>query len=172
MFFEFDDYELMKAKIKVVGVGGAGGNALNRMIEDQLLGVEFVAVNTDAQDLDNNQAAVKIQIGRSVTKGLGAGADEDQGRQAVEEDHDAIQTALKGADMVFITAGMGAEGLVEVEELRAGDHVEGDPLALRRDRKRPDMLENRACGRKREDVDLSGVMTGDVKETLWPESAP
>lgn len=107
MFFEFDDYELMKAKIKVVGVGGAGGNALNRMIEDQLLGVEFVAVNTDAQDLDNNQAEVKIQIGKSVTKGLGAGADEDQGRQAVEEDHDAIQAALKGADMVFITAGMG-----------------------------------------------------------------
>lgn len=107
MFFEFDDYDLMKAKIKVVGVGGAGGNAINRMIEDNLMGVEFIAVNADAQDLDNNLAEVKIQIGKSLTKGLGAGADIDIGRQAVDEDHEFIEKALSGADMVFITAGMG-----------------------------------------------------------------
>lgn len=107
MFFEFDDYDLMKAKIKVVGVGGAGGNAINRMIEDNLMGVEFIAVNADAQDLDNNLAEVKIQIGKSLTKGLGAGADIDIGRQAVDEDHEFIEEALSGADMVFITAGMG-----------------------------------------------------------------
>ena len=107
MFFEFDDYDLLKAKIKVVGVGGAGGNALNRMIEDSLMGVEFLAVNTDAQDLDNNLSEVKIQIGQGLTKGLGAGADTNLGRQAVEENQDAIEKALTGADMVFITAGMG-----------------------------------------------------------------
>lgn len=107
MFFEFDDYELLKAKIKVVGVGGAGGNALNRMIEDNLLGVEFIAVNTDSQDLDNNLAEVKLQIGKSLTKGLGAGANVDIGLQAANEDSEAIATVLSGADMVFITAGMG-----------------------------------------------------------------
>jgi len=107
MFFEFDDYDLMKAKIKVVGVGGAGGNAINRMIEDNLMGVEFIAVNADAQDLDNNLAEVKIQIGKSLTKGLGAGADIDIGRRAVDEDHEFIENALSGADMVFITGGMG-----------------------------------------------------------------
>ncbi len=107
MFFEFDDYDLLKAKIKVVGVGGAGGNALNRMIEDSLMGVEFLAVNTDAQDLDNNLSEVKIQIGQALTKGLGAGADTNLGRQAVEENQEAIEQALRGADMVFITAGMG-----------------------------------------------------------------
>ncbi len=107
MFFEFDDYELLKARIKVVGVGGAGGNAINRMIEDNLMGVEFIAVNTDAQDLDNNLAEVKLQVGRTLTKGLGAGADIDIGCQAVEEDQENIKDAIQGADMVFITAGMG-----------------------------------------------------------------
>ena len=107
MFFEFDDYDLLKAKIKVVGVGGAGGNALNRMIEDDLMGVDFVAVNTDAQDLENNLSEAKIQIGQALTKGLGAGADTNLGRQAVEESQDVIEKALSGADMVFITAGMG-----------------------------------------------------------------
>ncbi|MQY64174.1 MAG: cell division protein FtsZ [Calditrichaeota bacterium] len=97
----------MKAKIKEVGVGGAGGNAINRMIEDNLMGVEFIAVNSDAQDLDNNLAEVKIQIGKSLTKGLGAGADTDIGRRAVDEDHEFVEKALSGADMVFITAGMG-----------------------------------------------------------------
>ncbi len=107
MFFEFDDYDQLKAKIKVVGVGGAGGNAINRMIEDNLMGVEFIAVNTDAQDLDNNLAEAKIQIGKTLTKGLGAGADIGIGCQAVEEDQEMIKEAVAGADMVFITAGMG-----------------------------------------------------------------
>ena len=107
MFFEFDDYDLLKAKIKVVGVGGAGGNALNRMIKETLVGVEFVAVNTDAQDLDENLAEIKIQIGKALTKGLGAGADTDIGRHAVEENQEMIEQSLTGADMVFITAGMG-----------------------------------------------------------------
>jgi cell division protein FtsZ len=107
MFFEFDDYDLMKAKLKVLGVGGAGGNAINRMIEDNLIGVEFIAVNSDAQDLDNNLAEVKIQVGKTLTKGLGTGADIDIGRDAVEEDQEYITNALSGADMVFITAGMG-----------------------------------------------------------------
>ncbi|MFC1747138.1 cell division protein FtsZ [Candidatus Neomarinimicrobiota bacterium] len=107
MFFEFDDSDLMKAKIKVVGVGGAGGNAINRMIESNLVGVEFIAVNTDAQDLDNNLAEIKLQIGKGLTKGLGAGADIDIGRRAVDEDHELVEQTLKGADMVFITAGMG-----------------------------------------------------------------
>ncbi len=107
MFFEFDDYDLMKAKIKVVGVGGAGGNAINRMIEDHLIGVEFIAVNSDSQDLENNQAESKLQIGKTLTKGLGAGADMDIGRQAVDEDHETIERALLDADMIFVTAGMG-----------------------------------------------------------------
>ena len=107
MFFEFDDLASLKAKIKVLGVGGAGGNAINRMIEDKLIGVEFIAVNTDAQDLENNLAEIKLRIGKTLTKGLGAGADIDVGRQAMEEDHMVIEKALTGADMVFITAGMG-----------------------------------------------------------------
>ncbi len=107
MFFEFDDFDLLKAKIKVLGVGGAGGNAINRMIEDNLIGVEFIAVNTDAQDLDNNLAEIKLQIGKTLTKGLGAGADIDVGRQAMDEDQEIIEKSLTGADMVFITAGMG-----------------------------------------------------------------
>jgi len=107
MLFEFDDLSNLKARIKVVGVGGAGGNAINRMIEQNLSGVEFIAVNTDAQDLEFNKASVKIQIGKDLTKGLGAGAITDIGRQAMEMDRQLVANALKGADMVFITAGMG-----------------------------------------------------------------
>jgi len=107
MLFEFDDYIDQKASMKVVGVGGAGGNALNRMIAAKLHGVEFIAVNTDAQALETNQAQSKIQIGKTLTKGLGAGANLDVGRHAIAEDHDAVAKALEGADMVFVTAGMG-----------------------------------------------------------------
>ncbi len=95
------------AKICVVGVGGAGGNALNRMIEEKLSGVEFVAINTDAQVLKSNLADTKIRVGEKLTKGLGAGANPDVGRRATEEDRDTILEALDGSDMVFITAGMG-----------------------------------------------------------------
>jgi cell division protein FtsZ len=95
------------AIIKVVGVGGGGVNAVNRMIEAGLRGVEFIAVNTDAQALLMSDADVKLDIGRDLTRGLGAGADPDKGRQAAEDHAEDIEDALKGADMVFVTAGEG-----------------------------------------------------------------
>lgn len=95
------------ARIKVVGVGGSGGHAISRMIDAKLKGVEFVAINTDAQDLHHNKAAEKVHIGKNLTKGLGAGMNPDVGRQAAEENRDEIQEVLKGADMVFVTCGLG-----------------------------------------------------------------
>ena len=95
------------ARIKVVGVGGSGGHAISRMIETKLKGVEFVAINTDAQDLHHNKATEKVHIGKNLTKGLGAGMNPDVGRQAAEENRDEIQEVLKGADMVFVTCGLG-----------------------------------------------------------------
>ncbi len=95
------------AVIKVVGAGGGGVNAVNRMIEAGLKGVEFIGVNTDAQALLMSDADVKLDIGRELTRGLGAGSDPDVGRRAAEEHHDEIHEAIKGADMVFITAGEG-----------------------------------------------------------------
>ena len=95
------------AKIKVIGVGGGGGNAVNRMMEVGLSGVEFIVANTDAQALDHSQAAQKIQLGQKLTKGLGAGADPNVGRQAALEDTDTIIQARSGADMVFVTTGLG-----------------------------------------------------------------
>lgn len=95
------------ASIKVVGVGGSGGNAVQRMISAKLRGVEFVAINTDNQALANNDAPIKIQIGKDTTRGLGAGADPEMGRKAIEENKDEVYEALKGADMVFVTCGMG-----------------------------------------------------------------
>jgi cell division protein FtsZ len=95
------------AVIKVVGVGGGGGNAVNRMIDSGLKGVEFIGVNTDAQALLISDADVKLDIGRQLTRGLGAGSDPDVGRQAAEDHRDEIEEVLKGADMVFITAGEG-----------------------------------------------------------------
>ena len=107
MLFEFDSLSEQKAKLKVVGVGGAGGNAVTRMITSGMQGVDFIAINTDAQDLDNNPSEHKIQVGKNLTKGLGAGANSNVGKEAVEADREAITTLLEGADMVFITAGMG-----------------------------------------------------------------
>ncbi len=95
------------ATIKVVGVGGGGSNAVNRMVEVGLGGVEFIVANTDVQALDYNKAAVKVQIGNKLTKGLGAGADPNIGRQAALEDTDSIIQALSGADMIFVTTGLG-----------------------------------------------------------------
>jgi len=95
------------AVIKVVGVGGGGTNAVNRMVESGLSGVEFIAVNTDAQTLLMSDAEVKLDIGRETTRGLGAGSDPEVGRRAVEEHRDEIEEILKGADMVFVTAGEG-----------------------------------------------------------------
>ncbi len=95
------------AKIKVVGVGGSGGNAISRMIDAKIKGVEFVAINTDAQALHHSKAQEKIHIGKNLTKGLGAGMNPEIGRQAAEENRDEIQEVLKGADMVFVTCGLG-----------------------------------------------------------------
>jgi cell division protein FtsZ len=95
------------ANIKVVGIGGGGGNALNRMIAMGIEGVECIAVNTDLQALSTSRARTKIQIGTKLTKGLGSGGRPEVGRQAAEEDKDKLQTALQGADMVFLTAGLG-----------------------------------------------------------------
>jgi len=95
------------AKIRVVGVGGSGGNALNRMIEARLKGIEFVAINTDAQALVHSLASVKIQIGKELTRGLGAGSSVEVGQKAIEENKEEVFEVLKGSDMVFVTCGMG-----------------------------------------------------------------
>lgn len=105
--FQFDTENTNPAQIKVIGVGGGGNNAVNRMVEAQIKCVEFIAVNTDKQDLTLSAASQKIQIGEKITKGLGAGADPTIGQKAAEESRDEIAQAIKGADMVFVTAGMG-----------------------------------------------------------------
>ena len=96
-----------KVNIKVIGVGGGGGNAVNRMIQAGLKGVTFVAVNTDTQVLERSLADIKLQIGAKLTRGLGAGANPEVGRKAAEEDKEKIFEILEGVDMLFITAGMG-----------------------------------------------------------------
>ncbi|OGD61985.1 cell division protein FtsZ [Candidatus Berkelbacteria bacterium RIFOXYA2_FULL_43_10] len=95
------------ATIRVIGVGGSGGSALGRMINSKLRGVDFVAINTDAQALAHNESPIKIQIGKDTTRGLGAGADPEIGRKAIEENKEEVYEALKGSDMVFVTCGMG-----------------------------------------------------------------
>src|SRR3989338_11039351 len=106
--FELVESKTIKgAKIKVVGVGGGGGNAINTMIEAKLKGVDFIAANTDLQALDANQALIKIQLGEDLTKGLGAGANPEVGRNAALESEPKLLDELEGADMVFVTAGMG-----------------------------------------------------------------
>jgi cell division protein FtsZ len=104
---DFDVEVEQFANIKVVGIGGGGNNAINRMIDSDLKGVEFIAVNTDAQALYLSKADKKIQIGEKLTKGLGAGANPEIGRKAAEESKDIMEEVLQGADMIFITAGMG-----------------------------------------------------------------
>ncbi|MGZ4160107.1 MAG: cell division protein FtsZ [Neobacillus sp.] len=104
---EFDTNLDSLATIKVIGVGGGGNNAVNRMIEHGVQGVEFIAVNTDAQALNLSKAEVRMQIGAKLTRGLGAGANPDVGKKAAEESKEQIEAALSGADMVFVTAGMG-----------------------------------------------------------------
>src|SRR6059036_2739276 len=103
---QFDE-ELLTAKIKVIGVGGGGGNAVNRMIQAGIKGIEFLVANTDVQAMRTSLASSKIQIGAKLTKGLGAGANPEVGKQAALEDTDRILEALSGADMIFITTGMG-----------------------------------------------------------------
>lgn len=105
--FELMDSHNEEAVIKVIGVGGGGGNAVEHMVQQSIEGVEFIAINTDAQVLRSSSANVTLQIGSGVTKGLGAGANPNIGREAAEEDRETIRQSLEGADMVFITAGMG-----------------------------------------------------------------
>lgn len=105
--FEIEEVRGQKARIKVVGVGGAGGNAINNMITSNLHGVEFIAVNTDMQALETSLASIKVQIGANLTRGLGAGSNPQIGKEAALEDSSLIAEYLEGADMVFITAGMG-----------------------------------------------------------------
>src|SRR5258706_2693034 len=107
MIFELEETVAQNARMKVVGVGGGGGNAVNRMIDEQLQGVEFISCNTDAQALMNNKADVKVQIGKKLTRGLGAGARPEIGREAIEENRDEVLHAVQGADLVFVTCGMG-----------------------------------------------------------------
>jgi cell division protein FtsZ len=105
--FELEIDSTTSAKLKVIGVGGAGGNAINRMIGAGLRGVDFIAANTDVQALNQSLAPTRLQVGKVVTRGLGSGGDPAQGRRAAEEDEQALMDALSDSDMVFITAGMG-----------------------------------------------------------------
>ena len=105
--FELMDVDSQNAVIKVIGVGGGGGNAVNHMLQQQIDGVEFICANTDAQALNNTQVRTALQLGANVTRGLGAGANPERGYEAAMEDRDRIADAIEGADMVFITAGMG-----------------------------------------------------------------
>jgi cell division protein FtsZ len=104
---EFENASNQRASIKVIGVGGGGGNALDNMIESGLQGVEFIAANTDAQALQHKLAPNKIQLGNEITRGLGCGADPDKGRGAALEVRERIHELLEGTDMVFVTAGLG-----------------------------------------------------------------
>jgi cell division protein FtsZ len=107
MVFELEESVSRNALMRVCGIGGGGGNAVNRMIAEHLTGVEFVSINTDAQALLHNRADVKVQIGKKLTRGLGAGARPEIGRQAIEENRDDVLRVLEGSDLVFVTCGMG-----------------------------------------------------------------
>ena len=107
MIFEFEETPIRNARMKVVGVGGAGGNAVNRMVDESLEGVEFISMNTDGQALKSSKAQITIQIGKKLTRGLGAGARPEIGRQALAESEEEVRRALEGSDLVFVTAGMG-----------------------------------------------------------------
>jgi len=107
MIFELEESIAQRARMKVVGVGGGGGNAVNRMIEEQLAGVQFISVNTDAQALQASKSDLKVQIGKKLTRGLGAGARPEIGRQAIEENKDEVLQTVQESDLVFVTCGMG-----------------------------------------------------------------
>ncbi|HSM17369.1 MAG TPA: cell division protein FtsZ [Gemmatimonadales bacterium] len=107
MIFELEESVAQRARMKVVGVGGGGGNAVNRMIEEQLAGVQFISVNTDAQALQASKSDLKVQIGKKLTRGLGAGARPEIGRQAIEENKDEVLQTVQESDLVFVTCGMG-----------------------------------------------------------------
>ena len=118
MLFEFDSLAEQKANLKVIGVGGAGGNAVNRMIQAGMKGVDFMVINTDAQDLENNAAENKIQIGKNLTRGLGAGAKSEIGRDAIESDKDAVKSLIEGADENrWITLTVSTQGLRLIDKV-------------------------------------------------------
>src|SRR5713101_5246400 len=120
MIFELEETVTQNARMKVVGVGGGGGNALNRMIDEHVSGVEFISVNTDAQALLNNKADVKVQIGKKLTRGLGAGARPEIGRQAIEENRDEVLHSLQGADLGFVTKPFLFEGRKRMRQAEMG----------------------------------------------------
>ncbi|MEP6571106.1 MAG: cell division protein FtsZ [Gemmatimonadota bacterium] len=130
MIFELEETGAQNARMKVVGVGGGGGNAVNRMIQEQLGGVEFISVNTDAQALSASKSDIKIQIGRKLTRGLGAGARPEIGRQAIEENRDEVMQAIHGADLVFITCGMGGGTGTGAAPIIAGMARDGGALTV------------------------------------------
>ena len=105
--FDMDPWKASQARIKVLGVGGGGGNAINRMIDEGIDGVEFIAINTDVQVLSLNKAEKKVQIGPRTTGGLGAGSSPEIGKKSAEESKDELRKVIEGADLLFITAGMG-----------------------------------------------------------------
>src|SRR5271167_1709787 len=105
--FELMETQSENAVIKVIGVGGGGGNAVKHMVDEKVDGVEFICANTDAQALKNSNAKTLLQLGEELTKGLGAGANPDIGRQAAEADRERLREAMTGADMIFVTCGMG-----------------------------------------------------------------
>src|SRR4026209_118110 len=107
MIFEFEETATQNARMKVVGVGGGGGNAVNRMIDEHLEDVEFISAHTDAQALVSSKSDIKVQIGKKLTRGLGAGARPEIGKQAIEENRDEVARSLAGADLVFIPCGRG-----------------------------------------------------------------
>src|SRR5438093_13333410 len=107
MIFEFEESATQAARMKVVGVGGGGGNAVNRMIDEHLEGVEFISVNTDSQALLSSKSDIKVQIGKKLTRGLGAGARPEIGRQAIDENREDVARPLSGSDLVFITCRVG-----------------------------------------------------------------
>jgi len=131
MKFEFiDEKERYNAKIKVVGIGGAGGNAINNMIASKLRGVEFITANTDSQDLERSACSNRIQLGAAITKGLGTGADPERGKLAAEESISDIRDAVSGSDMVFITAGMGGGTGTGASPVVARECRESDALTV------------------------------------------
>ncbi|OQX85833.1 MAG: cell division protein FtsZ [Candidatus Latescibacteria bacterium 4484_7] len=178
MRFEFDDFDEL-ARLKVIGVGGAGGNAVNRMISSGLQGVEFVAVNTDAQVLELSRAHKRIQIGAKLTKGLGSGGNPEIGRQAIEEDADLVAEAIDGADMVFVTAGMGggtgtgASPVIARMARERGALTVGivtRPFTFEGKRREKQALEGIAA--LKQDVDTLIVIQNDKLLSLVPKETP
>ena len=131
---ELEDTQSGSAEIRVIGIGGGGGNAINRMVQAKVEGVRFLAANTDCQALKNNKASIKLQLGSKLTKGLGAGGNPEIGRSSALEDTEAVIEALNGADMVFVTTGLGGgTGTGARADHRESGERDGRPGGGRRD---------------------------------------